>query len=165
MNTQIITLSSDSTNLQKVTSPYLLDDHTNIEILFDGITESSTPLYLKIDWGDGIVESFDNNIVGSGLDVVNTFNFNPLFLRSYTHEYYPSNNSLYKSLSAQILIKYSNLNESWFILPIKIRTYDYFESIYDLTLVDCNILPLETNGKQFQFITHKDNYLIELRSS
>jgi hypothetical protein len=165
MNTETITLSSNSTNLKTITSEYNLDDVTELNISFSNIDESSMPLYMIIDWGDGVIETFDNNIIQTNLNNINNFNYNPLFTNTYNHEYYPSNYALYKSLSAQILIKYSNSDETWFILPFKIRTYDYFESIYDLEFMNFNILPGENYPKQYQFITQKDRYLVELRSS
>ena len=163
MTNQTITLSSDNTKTIKMFNTYILDDVVNIIINFENIDESAIPMYLKIDWGDGTIESFDNNIIRDGILHINNFNHNPIFTENYNHQYYPSDNSLYKCLSAQVLIKYFNSDESWFIIPIKIRTYDYFESIYDLTLVNCNILPTENNDKQYQFITEKNNYLLELR--
>ena len=165
MNTQTITISSNSTNLKIITPEHNFDDVTNLNMSFDNIDESSMPLYMIIDWGDGVIETFDNNIIQTNLNNINNFNYNPLFTNTYNHEYYPSNYALYKSLSAQILIKYSNSDEAWFIIPLKIRTYDYFESIYDIKLTNFNILPSDNGLKQYQFITHKDQYLVELRGS
>jgi hypothetical protein len=126
--------------------------------------EGVGPISMRIDWGDGTMDFYDNNINQQESTVVNTFNISPLFITTYEHVYYPSSTSLYKSLSCQILIKYSNFDQSWYTIPIRIRTYDYFESIYDLKLINTNILPYNNNPKQHQLRAEVGNYLLEVRN-
>lgn len=163
MNSYSLNLSSNKTEYYYVTSTLELDDLTKLSITVSDLSENNLPIYLKIDWGDGKSEIFDNNIYVQSRDQINIFNYSPLLTQTFTHIYYPSETSLYKSLSAQVFVHYSNGDNTWFVIPINIRTYDYFESIYDLKLVNTNILPLSTNIKQHQFITGKDGFTVELQ--
>jgi hypothetical protein len=158
-----LSLSSNITEYIYKSSELQFDDLTQLNISVNNLSEKNLPLYLKIDWGDGNSEIFDNDLYVKSRDKINIFNYSPLFTETFTHEYYPSATSLYKSLTAQVFVNYSNGDNSWFIIPIKIRTYDYFESIYNMTLINTNILPLSTNDKQHQFITDKDGFTIELQ--
>jgi len=164
MTTYNLNLSSDSTSNVKMLQLINFDDITDFSISFNNMDESFIPISIQIDWGDGNIDFYDNNVNIQDLTIVNNFNISPIFLNTYTHKYYPSINSLYKTLSGQILINYSNFDQSWVIFPIKIRTYDYFESIYDLKLVNTNILPYNNNPKQHQLITDVGKFLVEVRN-
>jgi hypothetical protein len=164
MNNYSINLSSNTTNYSQLLPLLEFDDHTTLVINAAGISNEIMPIYIKIDWGDGRSETFDNSIASNG-STATLYTTSELFDKSYRHEYYPSENTLYKGLSAQVLVMYTNGNFSFFVIPIQIRTYDYFESIYDMHLKHSNILPLEHNPKEHYFSTEKDGYLIELRSN
>lgn len=163
MNTYTLSLSSPTTNYIYVHPLIEFDDHTRLTILLDSINEIILPMFLTIDWGDGIVESYDNDLYQQGRTKVNVFKFSSVLTETYTKEYYPSETTLYKNLTAQVLIDYTNGDAVWFLIPIQIRTSDYFESIYDLKLINTNILPYEGNPTSHQFITEKGGYGIELR--
>lgn len=164
MNNYNISLSSNSSTYSQLLSTLEFDDHTTLEINTTGISNEVMPIYIKIDWGDGDSETF-NNSIDSNRSIATVFTTSELFNKSYSHEYYPSEDTLYKELSAQVLVTYSNGNFSYFVIPILIRTYDYFESVYDLHLKHTNILTLEHNPKEHYFSTEKDGYLIELRGN
>lgn len=164
MNTYNITLSSNASNYSQILSTLHFDDYSKLSISLDNLFDGSVPIYMMIDWGDGVSESFDNSIESSRTHAT-VFTTNDLLNLIYTHDYYPSSITLYKQLSAQILITYMNGGVSFFVIPIQIRTYDYFESIYDIHLEHTNILPLENNQKEHYFSTVKDGYLIELRGN
>lgn len=163
MNTYSIALSSNSYNYSQKLSTIYFDDYSELEIDPSNLYNGIVPIYMKIDWGDGNSETFDNPISRIGSATV--FSTSVLFNTTYTHEYHPSPTTLYSQLSAQILITYMNGEFSFFILPIQIRTYDYFESIYDMHIKHTNILPLENNPKEHYFSTERDGYLIELRGN
>lgn len=165
MTLRTITLSSTSSTTTELLDSLVFEDNTSLIISMDYVYEQISPVYIKIDWGDGVTEIFDkSDSFTVDRTKVNIFKFSTLLAVPYTHEYLPSSTSLYKNLSAQILIEYTNGDVSWFIQPITIRTYDYFESIGDLTLINTNILPVEGNHKQHQLATSVGNYLIELNS-
>ena len=163
MNTSILALSSTTTNQTEQVALISMDDNTTFTLDLSNVTEIVLPTYVKIDWGDGIVEDFnENNIYNNSRENINIFKFSPLLTNLYKHEYKPSSTSLYKNLSAQVLVNYSNGDVSWFIIPIQIRTYDYFEAIGDVRLINTNILPISDNTKEHQLITTNGKFMIEL---
>lgn len=164
MNSYSISLSSNTTSMVKHLSTLKFDDFTQLSIDISNISEKILPMYITIDWGDGKeLEIYDNNIYVKGR-VNNPLKLSPVLLRSYNYNYYPSSHALYKSLSAQVLINYINGDESWFVIPIQIRTYDYLESLGDLKLLNTNILPISGNPVEYQLMATKNNQIIELIS-
>lgn len=152
-------LSSNNPAYVEILPLLNMDDHSTLIVDLTLINEDIPPTNIQFDWGDGNIENFDvNSIEPIG---INIFKLSPLLKDGYIHIYYPSETALYKSLSAQILIHYCNGQYAWFIQPIKIRTFDYFESIGDMDLVNTTILP-SNNTKEYQLLTHKNQYAIEL---
>lgn len=98
-------------------------------------------------------------------ELILTYSQQVLLNNVYDHTYYPSEKSLYRELSAQIYVEYCTGDYNWFIIPLRIRIYDYFESVYDMDLIHTNIIPLANTPKEHQFLTNFGNYCIELRSS
>ena len=164
MNTYTLNLSSSTATHVGVAPLTHFDDRTELSLTFIDMYEGVVPISMRIDWGDGDIDFYDNNIDQQDVKLVNTFNVSPLFLATYNHTYYPSSTSLYKSIYCQILVTYSNYDQSWHTIPIQIRTYDYFESVYDLKLINTNILPYNNNPKQHQLLTDIGNFLIEVRT-
>lgn len=162
MNTVTVALTSSLTDYIRVLPMLVMDDYTKLTLNLDGLTEKVIPVYLKIDWGDGTSETHNNNIYKATRSEQNALTFNPIFAESKTKEYYPSETCLYKCLTAQVFVNYANGDNNWHLIPIKIRTYDYFESIYDLTLDNTDILPIEGNPKAHQFITEVGRVAIEM---
>lgn len=165
MNTYTLSLSSPSSSYISRLDSIYFDDHTKLTLDLSNIRESIIPNYVKINWGltvDSII--YDNDVYSSGRDDINTLRFSKVLNDTYSFEYYPSSTSLYKNLSAQVLVNYTNGDNAWFIIPIQIRTYDYFESIGDIKLINTNILPLSGNPLEYQLASTNDNQLIELRT-
>lgn len=161
MTNYTLTLSSDDPSYVNILPLLEIDDHSTLSVDLTLINEDVPPTNVQFDWGDGLIENFDvNSIFPEG---INIFKMSPLLKDGYTHIYYPSETALYKSLSAQVLIHYCNGRYAWFIQPIRIRTFDYFESIGDLSLINTNIYPIG-NTKEHQLMTHKNQYAIELSS-
>lgn len=165
MNSYTLRLSSTNTSNISRLGELNFDDYTTLKINLQAVTETVVPIYLKIDWGTGsdpII--YDNDLYRDSRDDQNLFKFSPILNASYSYDYYPSSYALYKSLSAQVLIQYANGDNSWFIIPIKIRTFDYLESLSDVKLINSNILPQSNQSIEYQFRTLKDNQLFELRN-
>jgi hypothetical protein len=117
---------------------------------------------MKIDWGDGTSEIFDNNIYNINRFNTNISKISPLLISTYEHEYHPSSTSLYKELSSQFLINYANGDYNWFILPIRIRTYDFFESIYDTKILNTSIVVSDSVSKTHRILTTGKGFVVEL---
>jgi len=166
MNTNTTLLSSLSSNHVESFDSIEFDDLTTLSIVLSGVYSGNIPLYLKISWGDGEIETFDNDIYEKVNGEITYFNGTlPLFNKTYTHIYYPSSTSTYKSLSAQVLVEYPNNEKNWFIIPIRIRTYNYSESIGEITLINTNIIPDDGNNKEYQFNIDQGDYVVEIRES
>lgn len=167
MNNQYISLSSNSVSSVETLSEIELDDLTTINLNLSGINERFIPLYMTIDWGDEDQETFDNSIFktyrsDSIFPEILYGKFSSLLSETYSHIYYPSDTTLYNKLTAQVYIDYSNGDYTWIKIPLKIRNRDYFESIYDIDLINTNILPSTSNKKQHQFIIDEGGFLIEI---
>ena len=160
MNSYTLFLSSSGTSYIKSNSELNFDDHTLLTLSVSALNEKVLPIYLQIDWGFGNVLTYDNNIYESGNPI---YKFSPILTNTYSYEYYPSSTAMYKSLSAQILVRYSNGDYTWFVIPIRIRSYDYSESIKDLDLINTNILPNDSNTSEHQLKTSEGGFIIELR--
>ncbi len=166
MNTYTLSVSSDTTSAVEIRPEVVFDDHTTLVIKLSGLTETFIPIYAKLDWGDGQNETISNSLYKvyreeSIFTEIISGKFSSVLNNTYIHSYYPSASARYKSLSAQIYVEYSNGNFSWFVQPIKIVTRDYFESIYDMKLLNTNILPIEGNIKQQHFSIDSGGFLIE----
>ena len=162
MNTYTLFLSSPATAYATVLPQISLDDHTRFILDAQGLAETTVPIYVKIDWGDSSMVLHDNPFAfANNLNIVR---FSTLLNAQYTHDYLPSSTALYKLLSAQVMVKYSNSNMTHIVIPLKIRTYGYMESIGDMSLANTNILPVEGNPSEHQIRTSKDDYIVELRN-
>jgi len=163
MNTYTLNLSSPTTSYIKHNPQLELDDMTRLVLDVSRLNERVLPIYLKIDWGFGETFLYDNNVYRTGSNQINIVRYSPLLTDTYPYVYYPSETALFKSLSAQVLVRYSDGTTTWFVIPIRIRTYGYSESVGDLTLINTNILPVEDNLSEHQLKTSVDSYIIELR--
>lgn len=164
MNTYYVNLSSNSTTYTQNVPEVQMDDLSTLVLNLTGLNETLLPLFLKINWGIGDSIIYDNNIYKKGkTQSIIGGHYSPLFMDRYRYVYYPAPESLYLTLSAQVLVTYSNGDVSRFVIPIKITTYDFDESIGDLSLINTNILPVEGNLSEHQLITLSGGYIIEMR--
>lgn len=163
MNLYTLNLSSNSTSYITHVGQIEFDDFTRLTLDLSDIVEPVLPVYVKIDWGIGNSVLYDNNIYRSGSNQINIVKYSPILTDTYSNDYYPSETALYKSLSSQVLIRYSNGDITYIVIPIRIRTYGYSESIGDLNLINTNILPIEINVSEHQLKTDVDGYILDLR--
>lgn len=157
MNTYNLSLSSNDTEYLEILEIQYLEDLTNLVVSLSSTMETFPPASLSIDWGDGVIEIFENDLFSQN----NPFIKSSVLLDVYDHLYYPSTTSLYKNLSAQFLLSYPNQTQTWFVVPMQIRTNDYYQSIENISLKDVTILDNEENSKEYHIFTGKDSFLIE----
>jgi hypothetical protein len=157
MNTLNLSLSSNSSSYSE-TIPLYIEDYTELSISFGKIFDDILPLYIKIVWGDGKITIEQNNIFETGRENSHLLNPNPVFTKTYTHEFFPSGSSLYKLLSAYVYVEYSNGDQSIFTLPITIRTYDVFDSLEDIKILNCNLI----DGNKIEYQLLSKNGIIEI---
>ena len=161
-NYEISLQSTTSSSIQTLDEIEILD-YSEISLNLENLFKKVIPIFLTIDWGDGTKETFDNDLYKQvSKQELNIFNMNPLFTKKYKHEFFPSETSLYKQFQIQVLLFYSNLEYSIFTIPVKIRTLEYFESLYDIKIKDVNIIPENNNPKRYHFESVLDNQIFEM---
>lgn len=166
MNTTSISLTSTSTQANNTLATQYLDDITELTVDILNYYETILPAAISIDWGDGSsVETYNNEFYIRYRDK-SIFNemiygkFTNLLVTPYSHTYYPSQTALYLDIQAQIAVRYTDGNTSTYTIPIQLRKSDYYETIYDIELIDTAIMPLTSNNKNFVFST-ESGYIVE----
>lgn len=163
MNSYTLNLSTTNTSTIQFLNRINFDDISRLTLNLNSVNEKTLPIYLKINWGVGTSVLYDNDVSRLDSNSLNLLSYSPLFNKTYSFEYYPSKTALYRDLSAQLLIKYADGNYTWIVIPIRVKTSGYTDSVGDLTLINTNILPKEGNTAEHQLKTSVDGYLIELR--
>lgn len=166
MNSLTIYLSSAQLTGTNIRPEIELEDKTTLTVNLSGMSEEYFPAYLQIDWGDGVSETFDANLYKKYREEsifieVMYGKFSQIIQNTYDHVYFPSETTLFNQLSAQFLVKYSNGDYVWFIQPIKVRSYDFYESLGGVNIVNTVILDDENNSSEHQLLS-KTGQLIEL---
>ncbi len=159
MNTAYSSLSSNNTSTSSILPLVTLNDVTTLNVTLTGVSENFLPCFLKINWGDGNVDFFENDILLSLYSVESKYS--NVLNRSYDHIYYPSISSTSQPLTATFEISYCNNDISTFIIPISVINYNYTQSIEDLKLVNT---VSKFDKKIHQFVSKNNGYLIELET-
>lgn len=167
MNRTVISFGALTTAFSATSAEQNLFDATTVTYILSGIPETYIPIKLKINWGDGVIDEFDNTIykkyrTESIFNEILYGKFSSIFSNRYAHTYYPSTSARFKSLSSEILIEYTNGERVSIIQPFKIISQDYHESIKDGKLIHTNLLPLSTNTIQHIISVEEKGYVIEL---
>tara|TARA_R110000803_G_scaffold18806_6_gene49921 strand:- start:11783 stop:12424 length:642 start_codon:yes stop_codon:yes gene_type:complete len=167
MNTYNISLSTTTTSLTSNYDTIDLFDQTEVSIDISNIFSEVFPYYVVFDWGDGSevlepeIKTFINYRTESILNEI-TKGVSPPFLNTtYKHIYYPSPNSLIKSLTLKIGIQYTTGEITQFNIPLYIRTEGYYENIRDVKLEGVKIINNVNLDTTLQLRTEIDNYIIE----
>lgn len=154
MNTENTLLSSNSIPYSKILPRVLFEDYTTLYVTLSNVLSSVIPRSIDIDWGDGATEYHDSTIYKRYEDDEITFEYVPsVFYDTYSHIYYPSTTSLFKSLTAQFLVNYVNDDIAWFIIPITINTNGVFHEYGNIKLVGTKISTLSSNGAEHQLLS------------
>lgn len=141
MNTQSITLSSNSSDYTQILDIIYLDDITEISISLLNVDESTPPTNLVIDWGDGTRETISaggdvntgdekRDIIPSILSGKSSIFANKIF----THVLTPHETA--KELISEIQLKMSFINgdRNYFRIPINMRTGGFLSTIEDYNI-------------------------------
>ena len=167
MNTYNISLSTTTTSLTSNYDTINLFDQTEVSIDISNIFSEVFPYYVVFDWGDGSevlepeIKTFINYRTESIIDEIAKGVSPPFLNTNYKHIYYPSPNSLVKSLTLKIGIQYTTGEITQFNIPIDIRTEGYYENIRDVKLEGVQIINNVNLDTTLQLRTEIDNYIIE----
>jgi hypothetical protein len=154
MNTKTINLSSNTTNGTEVLPEIMIYDKTILNVSLSGIPEDIIPIGSKFTWGDG-EENIILNDINKDYSIDSIFpeilegKLSKLFSQSVSHIYYPSPNTLYLSLTAQIDINYPVNDILTFILPLKIRKNSFLENFEDVDLTNTRFV--EGLNREYHF--------------
>ncbi len=167
MNTYNISLSTGATSVTSNFTTIDLFDQTEVSIDLSNIFSEVFPYYIAIDWGDGSeifepeIKTFLTYRTDNIIDEI-TKGVSPPFLNTnYRHIYYPSPNSLVKSLILKIGVQYTTGEITRFNIPIDIRTEGYYENIRDVKLEGVKIINNINLDTTLQLRTEIDNYIVE----
>ena len=167
MKTYNLSLSTTSTTSTVNYDTVNLFDQTEVSINLSNIFSEVFPYYVVIDWGDGSevlepeIKTFISYRTESILDEI-TKGVSPPFLNTdYKHIYYPSPDSLVKSLTLKIGIQYTTGEITQFNIPVDIRTEGYYENIRDVKLEGVKIINNVNLDTTLQLRTEIDNYIVE----
>lgn len=167
MNSYAISLSSATTNIVSFIGTTYLTDVTNVTIDLLGVYDKILTSRILIDWGDGSpIENYDRSFfkdykTDSIFPEILYGKESVLLSNTYSHVFYSSDSTLQLVLTAQLTIVYTDNNQARFVIPISISSGSFYDTIYDLSLVGTNLLPLSTNPINFVFAIEKDGYIIE----
>jgi hypothetical protein len=165
MNTYTITLSSNSTSYSTTLSTQNVEDVTNVILNFENIYQEIIPTQIVIDWGNGNVQTIENDPYRVLLRTeVNVFSRFPITSTTQSQVLYPSETKLYKTFNIQVIVIYSDYNYSYFNIPVSLRSGDFFETIQDLKIQDVVILPEDNNPKNYIFKGSIDNQIFEMNN-
>jgi len=154
MNTENTLLSSNSIPYSEILPEVSFEDYTTLSVTLSNVLSAVIPRSIDIDWGDGTTEYHDSTIYKRYAEDEITFEYVPsVFYDTYSHEYYPSTTSLFKTLTAQFLVNYVNDDIAWFILPISINTNGFFREYGNVRLVGTKISTLSSNGAEHQLLS------------
>jgi len=167
MNTYNISLSTTSTSSTSNYETIDLFDQTEVTIDLSSIFSEVFPYYVVIDWGDESeifepeIKTFINYRTESIINEI-TRGVSPPFLNTdYKHIYYPSPDSLVKSLTLKIGIQYTTGEITQFIIPLDIRTEGYYENIRDVKLEGVKIINNVNLDTTLHLRTEIGNYIVE----
>ena len=166
------TLSISTTEAQ-INDKIILDtielfDTTKFTLNIIGIYSDIFPNYVGIDWGDNTAVLEPDIRIHRDYKTESIFpeienGAAPVFLsNTYTHNYYPSNYALKKSLILKLNVGYITGDTMQLSAPINIRTNSYYESVEDLEIIGLDLLNTTNNSSRFTFITQKDNYIVQM---
>jgi hypothetical protein len=156
--TSYILLSSNTIPFNTTYPVLSLVDVSTIYVNLSSIDSSIIPKLLHINWGDGTIDEYENDVFKGN---IYENNYAEVF-KIYEHSYYPSSTSKNIELSATFKITYLNNQISTFVIPLKIENDSYENVIEDIFLINTIFYK---NYKIHQFVTKKDGYLIELKTS
>jgi hypothetical protein len=167
MNSYTLNISSTTTGTTTYLTEIDLFDVTTFNLDFNNVTQPILATRLLLDWGDGsAVEEYEKSLyknyrTSSIFSEILYGREGTLLTDTYSHIFYPSNKTLQLKLSSQIVIVFADNTQNRYIVPLNIRCGSFYETIYDLNLVDTNMLTISTNNINFVFTTTQDGYIIE----
>ena len=171
MNTYTLSISTTESEIdgpRPALDPIELFDTTKFTLNILNIYSDIFPNYIGIDWGDNTAVFEPDIRIHRDYKTESIFpemqnGAAPVFLsNTYSHNYFPSNYALKKSVVLKLNIGYITGETTQLSAPITIRTNSYYESVDDLELIGLDLLDTTNNSSRFTFLTKKDDYIVQM---
>ncbi len=166
MNTQAISLSSDSTDYTEVLDVLYLDDLTELTIDLLAVDESSPPTNLIIDWGDGYRETIsaggDENYQDEKRNIIPDIISGKTSIfssKTFTHILQPHETAAELVSEVQLMMSFINGDKTYFRIPLNIRTGGFLSTIEDYKISNVYEGLSSTN---YKLIT-KQGYVLDFK--
>lgn len=167
MNTFNITLSNNESTYAVTTDTVYLTDLSTLYITLSNIVSKAVIKTVLINWGDGSnIESYSPSISGNANSLI--YNITKLTDNTYSHIYYPSTDTLTRSISCTLsalncrngLDDNSAAGAYIFKIPINIVAPSFYNKVNDLMLLQSNIIDTD-NSVLYTFGTVSNGSIVE----
>ena len=171
MNTVYVHLSSIySNNTLKKEELYLKGDST-LQFILTGVNEEvNDAISLEINWGDSTIENYKKDLVYNYKEktIFNELIYGKLggsVMTDYNHEFSLEPSSNFTSLTAQLLIYYSNGVYADIYYPITLVSESYYDNIKKFAINNTQMNSLSTSNTiaNLQSKFNKQTYITYLQ--
>jgi len=171
MNTVYVNLSSIySNNTLKNEELYLKGDST-LQFILTGVNEEvNDAISLEINWGDSTIENYKKDLVYNYKEktIFNELIYGKLggsVMTDYNHEFSLEPSSNFTSLTAQLLIYYSNGVYADIYYPIILVSESYYDNIKKFAINNTQMNSLSTSNTiaNLQSKFNKQTYITYLQ--
>ena len=171
MNTVYVNLSSIySNNTLKNEELYLKGDST-LQFILTGVNEEvNDAISLEINWGDSTIENYKKDLVYNYKEktIFNELIYGKLggsVMTDYNHEFSLEPSSNFTSLTAQLLIYYSNGVYADIYYPITLVSESYYDNIKKFAINNTQMNSLSTSNTiaNLQSKFNKQTYITYLQ--
>ncbi len=171
MNTVYVNLSSIySNNTLKNEELYLKGDST-LQFILTGINEEvNDAISLEINWGDSTIENYKKDLVYNYREktIFNELIYGKLggsVMTNYNHEFSLEPSSNFTSLTAQLLIYYSNGVYADIYFPLTLVSESYYDNIKKFAINNTQMNSLSTSNTiaNLQSKFNKQTYITYLQ--
>ena len=171
MNTVYVNLSSIySNNTLKNEELYLKGDST-LQFILTGVNEEvNDAISLEINWGDSTIENYKKDLVYNYKEktIFNELIYGKLggsVMTNYNHEFSLEPSSNFTSLTAQLLIYYSNGVYADIYYPITLVSESYYDNIKKFAINNTQMNSLSTSNTiaNLQSKFNKQTYITYLQ--
>jgi hypothetical protein len=171
MNTVYVNLSSIySNNTLKNEELYLKGDST-LQFILTGVNEEvNDAISLEINWGDSTIENYKKDLVYNYKEktIFNELIYGKLggsVMTDYNHEFSLDPSSNFTSLTAQLLIYYSNGVYADIYYPLTLVSESYYDNIKKFAINNTQMNSLSTSNTiaNLQSKFNKQTYITYLQ--
>ena len=171
MNTVYVNLSSIySNNTLKNEELYLKGDST-LQFILTGVNEEvNDAISLEINWGDSTIENYKKDLVYNYKEktIFNELIYGKLggsVMTDYNHEFSLEPSSNFTSLTAQLLIYYSNGVYADIYYPLTLVSESYYDNIKKFAINNTQMNSLSTSNTiaNLQSKFNKQTYITYLQ--